>query len=242
MSGSGEAPAWRAAGLSDIGAVRERNEDCFLVEPGLRLYAVADGLGGHAGGDVASRIACETLRAALGERVTLADAVRQSNDAVFAVAQEDPALHGMGTTLSALVLGQGHAATIVQVGDSRVYVFGREGLAQVTEDQTVAMDMVRQGAMTLDQAQSSWGWNSLTQALGTDTAIAPVVSEIGLREASALLLCSDGLSEMVPDALIEATLAGHRGDPQASAAALVRVALDRGGRDNVTVVVLARAA
>ena len=242
MNGGGEAPGWRAVGLSDIGAVRQRNEDCFLVEPGLQLFAVADGLGGHQGGDVASRLACETLRAALGERATLEDAVRQSNAAVFAAAHNDPTLHGMGTTLSALVLGDGHAATIAQVGDSRVYVFGGDGLAQVTEDQTVAMDMVRQGAMTLDQARSSWGWNSLTQALGTDAAISPVVSEVGLREATAVLLCSDGLSEMVPDALIEGMLAGHRGDPDASAAALIQAALGRGGRDNVTVVVLARAA
>ena len=95
--------------------------------------------------------------------------------------------------------------------------------------------------MTLEQARSSWGWNSLTQALGTEAAISPVVSEIGLREAAAVLLCSDGLSEMVSDARIEELLAGHRGDPDASAAALIQAALDGGGHDNVTVVVLARA-
>ena len=241
MSSPAHPPGWRAAGLSDIGAVRQRNEDSILVAPELRLYAVADGLGGHQGGDVASRLACETLAAALGEGAPLEDAVERANAAVFGAAGEDPALHGMGTTLSALMLGAHDAATVAQVGDSRVYVMRGDGLAQVTEDQTVAMDMVREGTMSLDQARSSWGWNSLTQALGTDRAIAPVLSEIDLADAAAVLLCSDGLSEMVPDALIEKLLAADP-DPERAAAALVRAALDRGGRDNVTVVILTRAA
>ena len=233
---------WRAAGLSDIGSVRRRNEDCFVVEPDLRLYAVADGLGGHHGGDVASRLACETLVAALGEGAALENAVMRANAAVLGAARHDPALHDMGTTLSALVLDEHHGATVAQVGDSRVYAMGGDGLVQVTEDQTVAMDMVRQGAMSLDEARSSWGWNSLTQALGTDRAIAPVLTEIDLGDVQAVVLCSDGLSEMVPDALIEGSLARHGDDAEAAGAALIGMALDRGGHDNVTVVVLVRAA
>lgn len=236
-----EVAGWRAAGLSDIGSVRQRNEDCFLAESDLRLYAVADGLGGHRGGDVASRLACATLVAAIGEGATLADAVVRSNAAVFDAAQDDRALDGMGTTLSALMLVERNAATVAQVGDSRVYVMRDGGLVQVTEDQTVAMDMVREGAMSLNEARSSWGWNSLTQALGTDPAIAPVLTEIDLDQAAAVLLCSDGLGEMVPDALIERLLADHVRDPEAAAAALLQAALDSGGHDNVTVVVLARA-
>ena len=241
MSGAGAAAAgWRATGRSDIGSVRQRNEDSFLVEPDLRLYAVADGLGGHQGGDTASRLACETLVSALGEAAALADAIVRSNAAVLGAAEGDPALHGMGTTLSALVLGEGDAATVAQIGDSRVYVMRGDRLVQVTEDQTVAMDMVRRGEMSLDEARSSWGWNSLTQALGTDRAIAPVLTDLDLADAATVLLCSDGLSEMVPDALIEGSLARHAHDPEAAAAALIGMALDRGGRDNVTVVVLAR--
>ena len=243
MSGAGAAAAgWRATGRSDIGSVRQRNEDSFLVEPDLRLYAVADGLGGHQGGDTASRLACETLVSALGEAAALADAIVRSNAAVLGAAEGDPALHGMGTTLSALVLGEGDAATVAQIGDSRVYVMRGDRLVQVTEDQTVAMDMVRRGEMSLDEARSSWGWNSLTQALGTDRAIAPVLTDLDLADAATVLLCSDGLSEMVPDALIEGSLArhAHAHDPEAAAAALIGMALDRGGRDNVTVVVLAR--
>ena len=233
---------WHAAGLSDIGSVRARNEDCFVVEHDLGLYAVADGLGGHQGGDVASRLACDTLVAALGEGAALEEAIARSNTVVLDAAQDDPALYGMGTTLSALVLDEPDTATVAQVGDSRVYLARGGALVQVTEDQTVGMDMVRQGTMSVDEARSSRGWNSLTQALGTDVEIAPVLATIDLREAGMVLLCSDGLSEMVPDALIEGLLADSFSDPAAAAAGLVRAALDRGGRDNVTVVVLVRAA
>ena len=203
---------------------------------------MADGLGGHQGGDVASRLACESIVAAFGDGALLEEAIGRSNAAVLAAAQEDPAVHGMGTTLSALVFDGPNAATVAQVGDSRVYLVTRDALVQVTEDQTVGMDLVRQGTMSVGEARSSWGWNSLTQALGTDAMITPVLTEVDLSEAGVVLLCSDGLSEMVPDAMIEGLLAGPVVDPATAAGLLVRAALERGGRDNVTVVVLARAA
>ncbi len=229
---------WRAEGRSDTGSVRRRNEDCFVIEPALGLYAVADGLGGHQGGDVASRLACQTLVAACREGAGLEEAIGRSNAAVLDAAQDDPALHGMGTTLTALVLGAENTATVAQVGDSRVYLINGDGLAQVTEDQTVAMDMVRQGTVSLDEARASWGWNSLTQALGTDPEITPVLTTIEPSETATILLCTDGLSEMVPDEMIERLLADSVRDPAAAAEALVKAAIDRGGRDNVTVIVL----
>jgi protein phosphatase len=243
---------WLAVGLSDVGRLRSRNEDSFAIVPDLCLYLVADGMGGHRGGDVASRLTCDKLVTAIGRHGpvagedghdVLAAAISEANQAVLWESERSPELAGMGTTLSLISMADAQAtgrAVIAQVGDSRIYALTSRGLTQVTDDQTLAMDMVRRGEMTVAEAKRSGVWHVLSQALGVRAAIEPALSEIAVAEASAILLCSDGLSEMVADDRIEALMTRHLGDPAAAAAALVDAALDRGGVDNVTVVLLTR--
>jgi len=237
--------AWTAFGASDIGRVRARNEDAFAVEDDLGLYLVADGMGGHAGGAVASGLA----RDAVGEYLRRADrdatptrdlitrAVAAANAAVRVRAMREPGLSGMGTTLSALWLPPESAGgAVAHVGDSRVYGLGLDGvLAQLSDDHSEAMERVRAGAISLDRARRSAGWNWLTRAVGIDERIeADIFPVAGQR---AYLLCSDGLTGMVDDVEI-GRLLRLNDDPRAACEALIEAAIAAGGDDNVTVVVV----
>lgn len=238
--------AWTAFGASDIGCVRARNEDAFAVADDLGLYLVADGMGGHAGGAVASRLARDGVvdylrranRASIPVGDLLARAVAAANAAVRARAAREPDLAGMGTTLTALWLPPGSAGGIVaHVGDSRVYGLGDDGvLAQLSDDHSVAMERVRAGAISLAQARRSAGWNWLTRAVGIDEWIAADVFPVAGQRA--FLLCSDGLTGMVDDIEIGRLLRHHADDPRAAREALIEAAITAGGDDNVTVIVV----
>ena len=245
------AGGWSAVGRSHVGHVRVRNEDHFVISPELGLCAVADGLGGRPAGDVASKLACETLVSVVGEGATaaragdtLAPAFAAADRALLDAARNDPSLSGMGTTLSAIRFPDStHAHTVcfAHVGDSRIYVLQPAGLEQITEDHTVAMDLVRQGDMTLAEAKRSVYWHYLSRSISGN---APVTQEgaVDLDTATAILLCSDGLSNMIGDMAIETILSDHTGNAAATAEALVAAALKNGGGDNVTVIVLSRTA
>ncbi len=245
-AGSGTT-GWNAFGVTDIGLVRARNEDAFAVDDDLACYLVADGLGGHSGGDAASALARDRVLDRLrDERDALSAehaggalerAVLAANAAVRSAAAADPSLAGMGTTLSILWAGAAQG-WIAHVGDSRVYRLDARGLAQITEDHTVAMELVRERALTLAEARESWLWNQLTRAVGIDENLTPDVFQADTTDAEAFLLCSDGLTEMVEDAAIERLLHDHAGEPKAACEALVDAALHAGGHDNVTAVVL----
>ena len=238
------AAGWSAVGRSHIGHVRERNEDQFVISSELGLCAVADGLGGGPAGDVASRLACEALLSAMVEGDPSGDALSTAfaaaDHAVLEAGRTDTVLSGMGTTLSAIWFGDPGVAEAVRfahVGDSRIYILRATGFEQITLDDTTAMDWVRQGQMSLAEAKRSFYWHMLTQSLGGHTPIRPQIGEVDLATADAVLLCSDGLTEMVGDAEIEEILAGPSGTP---ADDLVAAALSNGGADNVTVILLAR--
>ncbi len=201
---------------------------------------------------MASRLACDTLVATMrgaktadraGEAATLRRAVEASDRAVVEAGRRDRNLRGMGTTLSAFWLPNPEAAGrawIAHVGDSRIYVLRAAGLQQVSLDHSVAMGWVRDGFMTLEEAKRSPYWHYLSQSLGGVEPVRPQTEEIGLADATALLLCSDGLSNMVADDAIETIPSTHTGDAAAAAEALVETALENGGEDNVTVVAIAR--
>lgn len=241
---------WRAFGTTDVGLVRVRNEDAFAVDDDIGCYLVADGLGGPPGGDVASAMArdivLDTLRR---NRESLADdaakvldrAVRAANAAILHASRDDPARTGMGTTLSILWLG-GDAGPgwVAQVGDSRVYRRDARRLAQITEDHTVAMESVRAGLMTLEEARVSPRWHVLTRAVGIDAEAEVDIFATDTGDADAYLLCSDGLTGMVDDGEIDDLLRASAPDPRAACAALVDAAVVNGGRDNITVVVIYR--
>jgi len=224
---------------TDVGRVRQGNEDSYMVHD--PLYAVADGMGGHQGGEVASKIALETLgRLTLepsGDTApSLVDAVRQANRDVLEKAATDPGLHGMGTTLTALVTG-GERVLLAHVGDSRAYLMRDGRMDQLTEDHTVVEGLVREGRLTPQEAEIHPQRSILTRALGVDGDIDVDETTHDVRPGDRILLCSDGLTGMVSEQEIQRIMA-ELDDPQRAAEALVNAANDAGGQDNITAVVL----
>ena len=252
-----------AAQATDRGRRREKNEDSMLAEG--RLFAVADGLGGHKGGEVASALAVEVLaaqvQAAVDARVAdrrrhrfgrrpnhspaptaleLVHAVDRANEEILAKSMLSDDLTGMGTTLCALAViedEQREALAVVNVGDSRVYRCDESGFHQLTEDHTVVQEMMKAGILTVEQAAVHSYRHRLSRALGIESRV--VVDDWTVEAVSGhrYLLCSDGLTNEVADRDIHAVLTKFE-SPDEAAATLVALALENGGSDNVTVVIV----
>lgn len=228
----------RSAARSHEGKVRDNNEDAFHA--GARVFCVADGLGGHQAGEVASGIAAKqisTLDAVpVDEAVThLAEAVRQANRLVHDEARSDPAKTGMGTTLTAIVVDDA-AAHLAHVGDSRCYLLRDNDVQLLTEDHTVVGRMVADGMLTEEQAASHPQRSMLTRALGTRRIVDVDVTHVPLHGGDRLLLCSDGLTAVVDPLELPKLTMGT--DLDEVVARLVDVSLERGAPDNVTVVLV----
>jgi PPM family protein phosphatase len=215
---------------------RDNNEDNFLHEPGLRLFAVADGMGGHEGGEVASAIAVQRLREAVCKARTdasaedvLGSAMEQTHAAVCAARRGR--LKHMGSTLSALLLRAGHAA-IGHVGDSRIYRLRRGVLELLTRDHSLAEELRRQGVVLGEEHMLS---HVITRALGTDSGCADL-QRVSLSAGDVLLLCSDGLHAALGEALIARVLAER--PAELAARELVELAYTAGSSDNITAVVV----
>jgi PPM family protein phosphatase len=221
---------------TDVGRVRHNNEDAVVSSD--RLAAVADGMGGHPGGEIASAIAIALTESAFTGRSLdeLQTAVRAANRAIWDRASENAELEGMGTTICAAGLVEDGTVAVVNVGDSRAYVWRQGLLTQLTHDHSVTADAVRRGEMSEQEALHHPHRSVLTRALG----VAPDVELDGTAhpavEGDRLLLCTDGLFNEVPDDEITSLMALNK-NVQATAEDLVELALSRGGRDNVTVVV-----
>ncbi len=229
---------WGAA--TDAGRVRSANEDSWLID--YPLFAVADGMGGHAAGEVASRLALDTLRTSVADHTleSLVAAVKVANTRVFEMSHTDNAMRGMGTTLCAvaLVMIESHERlAVVNVGDSRVYVLQDGALIQVSEDHSLVESMVRQGTITPEQAKVHPQRNILTRALGIDGDVGVDSWEVAPFSGDRYLLCSDGLFNEVPDDRIAEVLLSTD-DPDEAAGILITMANDGGGRDNITVVIV----
>jgi protein phosphatase len=229
---------WGSA--TDVGRVRSNNQDSSLVA--LPLFAVADGMGGHAAGEVASRLALDTLRNSVADQSleSLVAGVKLANTRVFEMSHTDPSMRGMGTTLCAvaLVIIDGHERlAVVNVGDSRVYVLQDGAFIQVSEDHSLVESMVRQGTITPEQAKVHPQRNILTRALGIDGEVGVDSWEVAPFSGDRYLLCSDGLFNEVTDDRI-AEILTETEDPQEAAEILVRMANEGGGRDNITVVIV----
>jgi protein phosphatase len=222
---------------SDVGRGRPDNEDSFLAEDEDGLYAVADGMGGHRAGEVASATAIETLKAAYLGGHHLDEAVEAANAAVFAKAADDDALRGMGTTLTAIALEGDSTALLGHVGDSRAYLLRDGALTQVTDDHSLVEQLVREGRLSPEEAHHHPQRAIITRALGVDAQVEVDTYRVDLRPGDRLLICSDGLTNMLPDDTIAVTLRRHA-DPQQAAETLVDMANQAGGDDNITVVVL----
>ena len=220
---------------TDIGQVREGNEDSFLVV--APLYAVADGMGGHRGGEVASSLALETVQGMFERREgSLADQVVEANRAVFDRSQNDRSVSGMGTTLTAALV-DGSRVHLVHVGDSRAYLLRGGELAQLTEDHTLVHRMVKEGEISQEEAETHPQRSILTRALGVDQSVQVDEGDVEVSDGDRLLLCTDGLTGMVPEGQIREILL-ESADPQEAVEKLVKVANRAGGIDNITAVIL----
>lgn len=220
---------------TDIGQVREGNEDSFLIV--APLYAVADGMGGHRGGEVASSLALETVQGMFERKEgSLADQVVEANRAVFDRSQNDRSVSGMGTTLTAALV-DGSRVHLVHVGDSRAYLLRGGELAQLTEDHTLVHRMVMEGEISQEEAETHPHRSILTRALGVDQSIQVDEGDVEVADGDRLLLCTDGLTGMVPEGQIREILL-ESADPQEAVEKLVKVANRAGGIDNITAVIL----
>ena len=221
---------------TDIGCLRDHNEDSLVVTP--PLFAVADGMGGHAAGEVASEIAVRVLSELAPEHPdgeALGRAIEEANRAVIQAAHEGRGRQGMGTTMTAAML-EGERLVIAQVGDSRAYLLHQGKLQQLTRDHSLMADMIEAGQLTPEEARTHPQRSVITRALGSDVHLHPDIYEINVETGDRLLVCSDGLSGMVFDDQIESTLRRVQ-DPQRCASQLVNEAIAAGGHDNVTVIV-----
>jgi PPM family protein phosphatase len=239
-----EVPGVVHAGLTDVGLVRERNEDAWGMATaeadGARVFVVADGMGGHAAGQIASQLAVQRVeeafrlsRGALSER--LREAVRSANRRVHEEALRDAALAGMGTTLVALGLDAG-GACVANVGDSRAYRLRAADFVALTRDHSLVEELVRRGLLAPEQARFHPRRNELTRSLGTGADVEVDLEAVEVARGDVFLLCSDGLCGVVEDRGIAALLDSR--SPDQAARALVDAAIGQGGPDNVTVLVL----
>jgi PPM family protein phosphatase len=234
----------RSGAATDVGRVRPGNQDSYLTAE--NLFVVADGMGGHRGGEVASELATGSLAGEVGpdrEQLTtdeLVRAVQRANDVVVSASASDPDLAGMGTTLCALALVGGRVdqrLAIVNVGDSRVYLLKEGELEQITDDHSLVATLERQGRLTADEAAVHPQRNIVTRALGIDSRVMVDSWEVRPVPGDRYVLCSDGLFNEVDESRMAATLR-KLASPDEAARELVRLANEGGGRDNITVVVV----
>ena len=241
---------------TDLGRVRENNEDSYVVAPELNLFVLCDGMGGQASGEVASRAATKAVvehcrkaeadpsiplvgarNTQLSERSNrLASAIRRANQIVHSMAEEDAKYQGMGATIVSIWL-EGEQMSLAHVGDSRSYRVRAGKIDQLTQDHSFVAEQVRRGIMTQQEAERSKLQNVLLRALGPDPDVEVEISEHVLAEGDSLLLCSDGLTRELSDSQIAAVL-GEADEAQEGADRLVQLANQAGGGDNITAIVL----
>jgi protein phosphatase len=245
-----------SGGLTDIGRVRSNNEDCFQIVEPLKLFVLADGMGGEAHGEIASAMAvdavvrhCQDMEANPAARnigptqadwspwtKRLATAVHLANRSVFRSAEEHPEQHGMGATLTAAWIN-GAKLSIAHVGDSRAYLLRSGSLQQLTSDHSLVAEQVRRGILTPAEAERSDMQSVLLRALGAHQEIEVDSEEHTLFGGDVLLLCSDGLTRMVTEPEIAGTLQAEP-DPSRASERLVELANEQGGADNITAIVV----
>lgn len=236
----------QAVARSDVGRVRVRNEDLTLIDPARRWAIVADGMGGYRGGDIAARIGVEVSNKELDRAYSaqwgvseasraLAAAVQEANLAVYRAGDEDPELINMGSTLLLVSPASGHLVS-AHVGDSRLYRLRGGGLRRLTRDHTLLQDYIDDGTLSDEEVRLSGARGVLTRALGVHETVDPETGVHDLACGDLLLMCSDGLTDMLHEEDIAELLSGDSLDTAADA--LVLAANARGGRDNISVVLM----
>ncbi len=240
---------WEYAGRSDVGKVRQGNEDALFADEERGVFIVADGMGGHVAGEVASQIVTETVGPGVSEAVEegltgtelasrVLDLIEEANRAILERADNEPEKRGMGTTLTLMALIPEEGYLFDQVGDSRGYLLRNGTLSQVTRDHTVVQQQVDRGALTPEQARDHPLSHILTRALGTEINVEADTYGDSVEPGDMFLLCSDGLSGMLPDEDIQKIMSSETDDIQDIADRLIDEANEAGGMDNITAVVV----
>jgi protein phosphatase len=234
-----------AAGLSHIGLVRKKNEDNFILDREHNLFVICDGMGGHKGGDTASRIATEIIGSAFSRGdeqdkiAALNNAIIKANDSIWQAGLEEIEFHEMGTTVTAAFI-ENDSLTIANVGDSSLYLLRENQIKKITRDHTLAQQMVIDGLLKESEVRTCSYNHVLTRALGVQEEVHIDNFTIEIKPRDYIVLCSDGLSDMLEDIEILSIINHYRSDANAEQLAekLVNAALDKGGYDNITVIVL----
>jgi serine/threonine protein phosphatase PrpC len=243
-------------GRTDTGMVREHNEDCFLIVPESGIAILADGMGGHLAGEVASAMAIDQVAQYLlyafnearnarhdsgkdrsFETAALVEAIKAANSAIHQASLAKPEQTGMGTTI---VVASFHEdrMTVAHVGDSRMYRYRHGTLTQITEDHSMVQELLRRGLISPEEARTSVNRNLVTRALGVDPAVEVDVSEQAFEDKDIYLLCSDGLNDVLTDEEISALLAQHDDNLESAAQKMIAEVNARGGPDNVSIVLI----
>ena len=243
---------WEGTGLTDRGKVRASNQDAFNINNTFQLWIVADGMGGHAGGDIASQIAVQTIMTAvqkytsdMGEETgqhhtMLQTSMESANTAIREEAHRRPELAGMGTTAILLWIPPfpEAQATIAHIGDSRAYLLRHDTMAQLSTDHSWVIEQVQQGLMSLEEATSHPMRHALTRALGIEPTMTPDIRTISLLPTDRVLLCTDGLTKMMSDQQIFEIVSSPSRTRENHCHALIKEANRLGGQDNITVVIV----
>ncbi|PPC94043.1 MAG: protein phosphatase [Methylotenera sp.] len=242
--------------LTDVGQRRDHNEDAIASDDSMGFVILADGMGGYKAGEVASEIAVLSITAELKEAMLdlrpgqmdaelnmqaearlMIEAVRNANDAIYQVSQTQPQCAGMGTTL-VVGLFTNNKLLVGHIGDSRMYRYRQEQLLQITEDHSLLQEQIKSGLITAEQAKYSANKNLVTRALGIDPEVDLELNEFDVEVDDIYLLCSDGLSDLVEDEVIQHTLNMLSSDLTETAHKLVQLANDNGGKDNISVILV----
>ena len=243
-------------GRTDPGMVREHNEDCFLTVPESGIAILADGMGGHLAGEVASAMAIDRVTHSLlhafaetrrdlpetgqhesFESAALVQAIKAANSAIHTASMNRPEQAGMGTTIVAAIFHD-NLLTVAHVGDSRLYRYRRGVFDQITEDHSMVQELLRRGLMTTEEARTSVNRNLVTRALGVDPSVEVDVKEQPFEDGDVYLFCSDGLNDVLLDEEIAAILAQHPVDLNAATQRMIVDVNARGGPDNVSIVLV----
>ncbi len=242
------------AGLTDVGCVREQNEDTISCDPNLGLAILADGMGGHRGGEVASAMAVSTVSDLLGhklkkispgetdedsgyslESMAIHEAIIEANTSVYSASIDNTQYRGMGTTM-VVVLFYDNRFTVAHVGDSRLYRLRDNEFEQITRDHSLMQELIDRGFYTPEQAQKSLNKNLVTRAIGIEDYVQVDIQEDIAQVDDIYLLCSDGVTDLMDDDLIAQTIKKCDTDLAKAASELVRVANEHGGKDNISAI------
>lgn len=241
---------WKVGYKTDVGKIREINEDSLYVDQENGIFVVADGMGGHEGGEIASGIAVEIIPESLKDAISREDMVEEdiykiimkalfkANDSIRMKAEENSLLRGMGTTI-VLAFCYDNDLYISHIGDSRAYLIRNGFIKQLTEDHSVVVQMVKAGNITKEEAKTHRFKHMLSQALGTSLHIAPDIQKFHWEKEDYILLCTDGLTDMLEDQeLLSTILECSKGEPDEGCEMLVDLANRKGGKDNITTILL----